>query len=147
MDRFQGGCLCGAVRYSAARPIIAKRQCWCRDCQFLACGSATTNIIVRTANVEINGPLSEYRSSADSGSHMVRRFCPNCGTQLFSAAEENPTYLVIRCGTLDEPNIGAPEVIIWTTSAPEWARLATDLPHVAKQPGPVETLDSASNDQ
>ncbi|TFI56446.1 hypothetical protein E2493_20145 [Sphingomonas parva] len=31
------------IRYTAAPPILAVRQCWCRVCQYLACGSGSTS--------------------------------------------------------------------------------------------------------
>lgn len=129
-----GGCLCGAVRFSARFPIVRRRQCWCRDCQYLACGSASTNIIIERRSLAISGRLAEYRSLADSGNHMVRRFCPSCGTHVLAEAEENPDYIVIRVGVLDDPSIGAPEALIWTASAPGWAKHDAALEAVPGQP-------------
>jgi hypothetical protein len=136
-DRISGGCLCGAVRYQAKGPVVAARQCWCRLCQYIASGSASTNIVVTTEDLKVEGALGEYRSVADSGSHMVRSFCPNCGTHVFSAADERPQLIVIRVGTLDEPEIGAPAGVIWAEAAPSWACLDPALPRTEGQPAPI----------
>ena len=136
VDRITGHCLCGAVRYSVPPPILAARQCWCRVCQYLASGSATTNIIVCTEGLQVEGALAEYRSVADSGRHMVRSFCPACGTHIFSASEERPQMVVIRAGTLDDAEIAAPTGAIWTASAPSWACIDPKLEQVAGQPAP-----------
>jgi hypothetical protein len=45
-----GGCLCRAVRYTVAADAVATRVCWCRDCQYLAAGSATVNNVVYTCS-------------------------------------------------------------------------------------------------
>jgi hypothetical protein len=136
-ERITGGCLCGAVRYSAKGPVVAARQCWCRVCQYIASGSATTNVIVPTDDLRVEGRLSDYRSVADSGSNMVRSFCPACGTHIFSASDARPTLIVVRVGTLDDPELGAPTGIIWSRSAPDWACLDPALPRTEGQPAPV----------
>ena len=136
-ERIGGGCLCGSVRYSAKGPIVAARMCWCRVCQYLASGSATTNILVSTEDLRIEGALAEYRSVADSGNCMARRFCPVCGTHVFSAADDRPHLVVVRVGTLDDPERGAPEGVIWAARAPSWACWDPALPRTEGQPGPV----------
>ena len=44
----------------------------------------------------------DYRSVADSGNVMHRRFCPGCGTHVFSAAESRPHLIIVRNGALDD---------------------------------------------
>jgi len=132
-----GGCLCKAVRYSVAAPPIMARQCWCRDCQYLAAGSATVNMIFNTADVAITGELTRFVSLADSGNRMVRGFCPACGTPVTSAAEARPHLLILRAGTLDDTSLAAPAMSIWTDSAPAWAYHDPDLPTTPRQPPPV----------
>jgi hypothetical protein len=132
-----GGCLCGAVRLTIDAAPLAVRMCWCRLCQYLGAGNATVNAVFPAEAVKSEGEVRWTAQVADSGSHMKRGFCPACGTQIFSAAEERPHLMIVRVGTLDEPAIAAPQSIIWTDAAPGWACLDADLPHVAGQPGPV----------
>ena len=86
----QGGCRCGAVRYTVATEPIATRVCWCRDCQYFAAGSATVNVIFPTPAVTVTGPLRTYTSTADSGNEMSRAFCERCGTPVTSASNARP---------------------------------------------------------
>jgi hypothetical protein len=132
-----GGCLCGAVRFSVAEAPITARTCWCRLCQYIGAGNATVNAIFRAEAVSVTGETADFASTADSGAPMHRRFCPKCGTHLFSAAETRPELMVVRVGALDDPEIGRPRSVIWTDSAPSWARLDPELPTVAGQPPPV----------
>jgi len=131
---YTGGCLCGAVRYTARAEPLAVRACWCRVCQYFAAGNATVNLAFAAASITITGPLSDYASTADSGNHMHRGFCPRCGVQVTSAAEERPQFVVIRAGTLDEPGRIAPQMLIWTSAAPRWATLDPALPRQPGQP-------------
>lgn len=132
-----GGCLCGAVRYTVEAEPITTRICWCRDCQHLAAGSATVNVVFPSAAVSITGPLRDYASLADSGNRMHRRFCERCGTPVSSAAESRPHLIILRAGTLDDPEVARPALTIWTASAPSWACMHADLPRVDGQPPPA----------
>jgi hypothetical protein len=129
-----GGCRCGAVRYDLQAEPLTVRQCWCRDCQYWACGSATLNLVVRRDALQVRGTTSHYESLADSGRHMRRSFCGVCGTQLFSEARENSETQVVRAGTLDDASRFPPQSIIWTASAPAWASFDPALPTFAGPP-------------
>jgi len=135
--KISGGCLCGAVRYeSSAEPVIT-RVCWCRLCQYLGAGSGTVNVCFRTDSFAVHGTVSDYVSIADSGNVLHRRFCPACGTPMFSAAESRPHLVFVRAGTLDDTEIARPALTIWTSAAPSWACIADDLPRVERQPPPL----------
>ena len=41
-------------------------------------------------------------------------------------------------GVLDDPELGKPEMAIWTSSAPSWAVFEEGLPQEPKQPPPVK---------
>lgn len=122
-----GGCLCGAVRYTVSAEPLAVRTCWCRLCQYLGSGSATVNAIFPADAVSISGALASFDGVADSGCHMARGFCSRCGTQVTSTAAERPHLIVLRVGTLDDPNRVHPTDIIWTSAAPDWAALDPDI--------------------
>jgi hypothetical protein len=125
------------VRYTVAADPIATRVCWCRDCQYLAAGSATVNVVFPASAVTITGPLREHVKTADSGNRMHRQFCEHCGSPVTSMSEARPHLLILRAGTLDDPEIAKPSQTIWTDSAPSWACIDEALPKTAKQPPPV----------
>jgi hypothetical protein len=132
-----GGCLCRAVRFTVTADPIATRVCWCRDCQYLAAGSSTVNVVFPTASVTITGPLRDYASVADSGTKMHRQFCEHCGTPVTSKAETRPHLTMLRAGTLDDPELVKPSLTIWTDSAPSWACINHALPRTPRQPPPA----------
>ena len=122
-----GGCLCGGVRYRIDAEPISTRVCLCRVCQYHGAGNGTVNAGFASAAGHIEGTLADYVSIAESGNVMHRRFCPQCGTQLFSAAEARPHLVFVRAGTLDNPEIARPVANIWASSAPGWAGSGQDL--------------------
>ena len=132
-----GRCLCGAIRWESSAPPIVTRVCWCRECQYIGAGSGTVNACFRTAAFTVTGKTNDYPSVADSGNQMHRRFCPTCGTPLFSEAEARPHLIFVRVGTFDHPNLANPAMTMWTSSAPRWARIDAELPQVERQPPPA----------
>jgi len=132
-----GGCLCGSVRYRITAAPIVTRTCWCRLCQYIGAGSATVNACFPAAALTVEGEVRDFRSTADSGNVMHRRFCPNCGTHVFSEAEARPHLIFVRAGTLDDPDLAKPAMTIWTSAAPAWACFDERIPKVERQPPPA----------
>ena len=131
------GCLCGAVRVEIDAEPLATRQCWCRLCQYLAAGNSSVNTVFPSDKVAISGEVRWYESIAESGRPMERGFCPTCGTPLFSRTSARPHLLIVRTGALDDPELLAPQMHIWTAEAPAWACLDPALPRDEGQPPPV----------
>jgi len=132
-----GGCLCRAVRYRISASPIVTRVCWCRLCQYLGSGNGTVNACFPSGAVSVDGELRDFRSVADSGNVMHRRFCPACGTQVFSEAEARPHLVFVRAGTLDDREVARPAATIWTSRAPSWASIDPSLPCIEEQPPPA----------
>jgi hypothetical protein len=124
------------VRYIIDTEPLFARHCWCRDCQYIGAGSGTVNIFFPSEAVKVEGELADYRSHADSGTLMHRQFCLSCGTPLFTQADTRRHYLGVRTGTLDNPELGKPQITIWTSSAPSWACFDPGLPQEERQPPP-----------
>jgi hypothetical protein len=133
----KGGCLCKSVRFRLTAKPIAMRLCWCRLCQYIAAGNATVNVVFPSEALTVEGDLTDWRSVADSGSAMHRRFCPKCGTHIFSASEARPHLVIVRNGALDDTELLRPGATIWTDAAPEWAWIDEALPMHAGQPPPI----------
>ena len=95
------------------------------------------NVFFPTTTFTVKGETRTYKSVADSGNIILRRFCPECGTPLFTAAEARPHLIGVRVGTLDDPNLVEPAMTIWTASAPRWACISASIPRVEHAPPPV----------
>ena len=68
MSRFEGGCLCGAVRYVADGPVLGSAACHCRDCQYVSGGAPAYVFVVPRSSLKITrGQTKVYWSEADSG--------------------------------------------------------------------------------
>ena len=130
-----GKCLCGQVQFSIEAEPLGARMCWCRDCQRIASGSATVNVLFPEEAVHYVGQITTLRLTADSGNIVERGFCPTCGSQMYSkTVEPKGMPMRVRAGTLNDPELMAPAAIIWADSAPSWASLNPELPRYPKGP-------------
>lgn len=60
-------CLCGHIQFSIDAEPLGARMCWCRDCQRIASGSATVNVLFPEESVQYTGQMTTLRLTADSG--------------------------------------------------------------------------------
>lgn len=131
----EGGCLCGQVRFTIDAEPLGARMCWCRDCQRIASGSPTVNVLFPEAAVHYTGDLTTIDLVADSGHSVRRGFCPKCGAQMYSKTlADPPPPMRVRAGTLDDPELCPPTSAIWTDSAPSWAPIPEGMPRFPKGP-------------
>jgi hypothetical protein len=117
-----GGCLCGAIRYACDAEPLGAYLCHCTDCQRSSAGPFSACIAMPADALRVTaGEPAIYERPGGSGRIVARRFCANCGTQLFSQSEQTPQMCVVRSGTLDDRTATAPGLHIWTQSALAWA--------------------------
>lgn len=136
-----GGCLCGEVRFEISSPPEGARYCWCRDCQRIASGMATVNVLFDASSIVMSGAITTNERVGDSGNTVERGFCSKCGAQMFSKTVTGPEQPVrIRAGTLDDPEICPPTMIIWGQSAPSWAPFPAEMTVLEKGPGSAELV-------
>lgn len=116
-----GGCLCGAVRYESTREIARRFLCHCRDCKRAGGSAFHFGLTVPRAGFRLlQGELKAYRTTGESGRAVARLFCPTCGAGVLTELELRPDFVVLRAGTLDEPERVAPEYEVFARSKVPW---------------------------
>ena len=136
-DKRTGGCLCGAVRYESEGDPVFSLQCHCRDCQRSSGTAYIAAMRVPAAGFRITqGAPKRYVGKADSGNEIIRAFCGDCGSPLFSRRELTPENTALRIGTLDAEHAGGMRITanIWTRSARSWAHIDPATEQFAGQP-------------
>jgi hypothetical protein len=125
---FDGGCACGALRFSANADPLDAGYCHCRICQrttgapVLAWASFPVSSFTYT-----RGEPSLYPSS----NHGHRELCAQCGTQI--AYRDNvATTVDVNVGSLDEPERITPTCHIWCESQIPWLTIEDDLPRFVR---------------
>jgi hypothetical protein len=124
MSELNGGCLCGAVRYTTSAAPEFVGLCHCTDCQKHS-GSAFAIVgrLPKTA-LQIQGTIKAFSKLGDSGNPILRHFCPECGSSIFEEPKARPGMTNLHAGTLDDPSSVAPTLEIYCDSALPWVQLA-----------------------
>jgi hypothetical protein len=127
--KYEGGCLCGAVRYATGAQPINERICHCRKCQKAIGAAFNARLLFRADEVDVSGLTAEFNSSED----LARVFCPRCGTTVFSSRRSTGN-VAITAGTLDDPGLFRPDMHFWTAARQPWVKLDDGLPQFPEGP-------------
>jgi hypothetical protein len=115
-ERLEGGCICGAVRYSVTGEPLAAGWCHCRTCQRGSGAPAVAWAEYPIGAVAIEGSVESYVSSADH----ERVHCARCHAYLFFRARPAPETVSVNLGSLDRPSAVTPRVHIFARSRVPW---------------------------
>lgn len=138
-DGFSGSCLCGRVAYAVSTLPRLAGHCYCTDCRKSSGTGHCTHVIVPDEAVEIAGDLKFYDHPADSGNIVSRGFCAHCGSPILSRNSGMPGMAAVRASSLDDPDIAAPQMAVYTSRAPAWDRPDAGLPGFPLGPEEGET--------
>jgi len=114
----EGGCACGALRYRLVNHPLIVHACHCTDCRRLTGGTYAINAWIEKEFVApLSGTPSCFTRKGGSGNRHDVHFCGQCGTAIWSEYyRTRGSFWFVRVGTLDDPNLFAPDVHIFTRS-------------------------------
>ena len=121
--QIDGGCLCGAVRYSGNAEAAFAGVCHCRDCQKFTGSAFGAMIGVPKGALTFRGTFKTFSSIGGSGQPILRHFCPECGSSIAEETVNLPGMMVINVGTLDDPAQVTPAMEIFCDDALPWVHL------------------------
>jgi len=106
MDRRQGGCVCGTVRYETQGDPDRVTVCHCTWCQRRTGSAFGIEAVYPLEAVTFSGDtLHRYRHVSDlSGRWLDQDFCCRCGTNIGFTLEAVPGIRTIAAGTFDDPS-------------------------------------------
>ena len=125
---FEGGCLCGAVRFESKVDASVKGDCYCVDCRKSSGTAHCSHLMVPEDAFRIEGEVRFFDKPADSGNMVSRGFCPTCGSAVYSKNSGMPGMVFPRASALDDPEVFSAQMVVYASRAPSWARLPEDVP-------------------
>lgn len=131
---YEGGCLCGAIRYAFRGPLIGVSQCCCRDCQKATGTGHTTIVAIRKSQLSVSGEPRTFTVDGESGNDVTRHFCGTCASRLYTGGGLLPDVVMVQSGTLDDPNQVSPQNVIYMKDAVSWDRFDPALPKYEAMP-------------
>ena len=128
-ESFDGGCLCGAVRYRAAAAASSATLCHCTSCRRAAAAPAVAWVTFPDdAFAFTRGEPVRFRSSPP----VVRSFCGRCGTPLTYQHEAFTGAVDVTTASLDEPERCPPVDHTWVSERLPWWRPEPRWPEFPK---------------
>ena len=124
---YQGGCLCGAVRYRIEGELEPIQICHCGQCRKAQGTPFVTNIPVQEAQFSLLSGAGQLKAFVSSPGKQ-RVFCSDCGSPLYSRTSKLPGVLRIRAGSLDGELATRPAFHAFCASRANWWELHDDLP-------------------
>lgn len=134
MATITGGCLCGAVRYTAEADAVSATVCHCKDCQKFTGSAFAALVFVAKEALTVTGTLKTFTSIGGSGNPIHRLFCPECGSSIAEQSSRRPDAMVLNVGTFDDPSQAKPGREIFRDDALPWVHVEGDVPRFAKRP-------------
>jgi hypothetical protein len=106
--------------------------CHCRWCQRESGASFALNAMIEANRVtELGQPPDLVQTPSASGSGQLIARCPTCRVAVWSHyAGSGPVLKFVRVGTLDKPDLLAPDIHIFTASKQPWLVLPEGTPAV-----------------
>jgi hypothetical protein len=126
--QFEGGCLCGSVRYKSDAAPAVSGHCHCVDCRKSSGTGHCSHMAVPRAAVTVSGRLATYDRPADSGNVVSRAFCPTCGSAIYSLNAAMPNMIFLRASSLDDVEVFKPQMVVYAKRAPSWDHMDPKLP-------------------
>lgn len=124
---YQGGCLCGAIRFAITGAIRNIVYCHCSQCRKAQGSAFATNGIVETKHFTITSG-SDQLTAYESSPGQTRLSCQICSSPVISKNQSKPEQLRIRLGTIDSEISEKPQAHIFVSSKASWDQITDDLP-------------------
>lgn len=115
-EKHEGGCFCGAVRYSFRGNPTYAGNCHCRDCQRAIGAPFVTWVGTKPDDFEVTkGEITACETSPGAW----RGFCGRCGSSL-NFTGDDWTDVGITAASLDDPSFVQPESNVYLDHKQPW---------------------------
>ncbi len=127
----EGGCLCGAIRFSIAGPPFMTEYCHCSMCRRSTGGPVACWMDFRSEQLTwVRGEPKEYHSSE----HARRGFCESCGSSISFRDTRYPQYATLTIVSLDNPALAPPKRHIYVEDQLPWFVVKDDCVRFPRGP-------------
>jgi hypothetical protein len=120
-----GGCLCGAVRFEVAEPLLGAGHCHCTRCQRRTGTGSSVQARVAPGSLRVTQGERSIRAFVPEQG-FAKAFCGACGSALWSRSQEDPDAISVRLGAIDgDPGV-RPSYRQFVAYAAPWDQLPDD---------------------
>ncbi len=131
--KVEGGCQCGAVRYTSEIEPFITFNCHCTHCQQASGAPFTTAVAVPADQATVTGETRVNSLTSDRGTPVHRHHCAACGAYVYGISEGFQAA-AFNAVTLDDASWVRPEMEVYASSAQPWSKLDSGLPAFERLP-------------
>ncbi len=115
---WDGGCMCGQLRFRISAPPLLTMACHCTGCQKLTASAYSLSLAVPSEGFEVTSG-----EPAVGGMHGVHKqlYCPHCKNWVFTRPGGLDFLVNVRATMLDDHHWVVPYVETWTAEKLPWA--------------------------
>ena len=138
-EKMQGGCLCGAVRFTVTAPSLFCGHCHCSMCRRNHGAAYVTWFAVMRSQLSIESGLDQL-TRYESSEHGSRSFCARCGSSLFCVSTRLPDVVDIPLANMEAAIDRIPESHVYFDDRASWTIVGDALPRLGGATGlePIE---------
>ena len=134
--KIDGGCYCGALRFSSMGDPMFKAQCHCRECQYFSGGHPNAVMALPEGTFGYTKGKPKTFKRSDLATPVNREFCADCGTQILARAPGLPGMVILKVGTLDDPKIfQGPQMAIFLVDKQPFHHVPEGIATFERTPG------------
>lgn len=130
-----GGCQCGAIRYTLCGAIPPAYACHCGECKKQSASAFSMSVVVAFDRLTVTGIPASFEATTYSGAIKTCYFCAKCGTRMWHGSNASPDVVTLKVGTLDESAHIAPRAHLWVSKKQAGICLDPEFPAFDTQPG------------
>jgi hypothetical protein len=128
-NKIEGGCRCGAVRYTLDTDVLPRAYaCHCHFCQTWSGSAFSLQVPLVEASLRVSGEPVIFELTGPSGAVSRQRMCGVCHTRVFNTNSARPGVAMLRAGTLDRSDELDVVAHIWTRRKQRWITIPAGVP-------------------
>ena len=122
-------CCCGQLSLTTQGDPLRVSICHCFACQRRTGSTFGVQARYELKNVSIDGQSKRYKRTADSGNQVSFYFCPNCGSTVYYALEQDPNVVAVPVGAFADPHFDAPGISVYEARRHDWVEVPANIEH------------------
>ena len=134
IQKLTGRCLCGTVSYEITGGLGPIYNCHCSKCRRWHGSAYRTRAAVETKNFKWTSGEEYVKEYLREGEATSKTYCDICGSSLISRIVNDPEYIGLPIGGLEQDPGNRPVAHIFVGSKAPWYEITDDLPQYAEWP-------------
>ena len=114
-------CRCGQLSATTSGEPVRVSVCHCFNCKKRSGSAFAVQARWPADRVALSGRSSSFAKAGDSGARAIFHFCPDCGSDVYYVAEDDPGGLVaIPVGAFNDPFFATPQYSVYNDRTLAW---------------------------